>query len=540
MTLMSTAVLTRILQATPEQRRRIIQSLTPAERAWVAERLDTTDLRYRRWADDPVGFVTHALGETVWSKQREILESVRDNKRTAVPACHAPGKTWLAARAVAWWVTCHPPGTARVVTTASTFRQVRNVLWTQIRGVHSRHHLPGDILMVEWKLDGNVVADGFSPADHDEAAVQGIHAPHLLVVVDEAGGIGPILGRALEALMTGGHTRLLVLGNPPVDAEQGWFEQVCSSPLYTTIPIDAYSTPNFTGEHAGICRSCPTEVSEHSITEHLVDETWVEEVISEFGPESPFVQARVHARFPKGAPNKVLPTAWVEAALDNDTPGGGQAVRLGVDVAADGGDEFVIARVDGMVGSIRHSSSGSVNQNAVDVAARVLDEIRAAEETHTTLGIPEPVRVKVDTIGLGWGVVSILQKWRDERRHRAEIIAVNVAERPRDSTKFSNQRSEMWWNMRSLLQPKPGTDGPTQDIRLNIAKREVAQLTAPIYRSDSSGRIVVEQKAEMKRRGVHSPDRAEALLLAFFEPPGKDPAPLVAPIGLGQENPWKL
>lgn len=537
---MSTAVLTRILAATPEQRRKIIERLSPAERAWIAERLDSTDLRYRRWADDPVRFVTDALGETLWSKQREILESVRDNKRTAVPACHAPGKSHLAARAVAWWVTCHPPGTARVVTTASTFRQVRNVLWTHIRGVASRHRLPGEVLMVEWKLDGNVVADGFSPADHDETAVQGIHAPHLLVVVDEAGGIGPILGRALEALMTGGHTRMLVLGNPPVDAEQGWFESICSSPLYNVIPISAYDTPNFTGEDPGLCRACPVEVAPHSVAEHLVDRTWVDDVTSEFGPESPFVQARVHARFPKGAPNKVLPTVWVEAAVENDTPAPGEAIRLGVDIAADGGDEFVIARVDGMVGSIRYSASGAVNQNAVDVAARILDEIRLAEEDHTRLGIPEPVRVKVDTIGLGWGVVSILQKWREERRHRAEIIAVNVAERPRDSTKFSNQRSEMWWNMRSLLQPKPGPDGPQQDIRLNIAKREVAQLTAPIYRSDSSGRIVVEQKAEMKRRGIHSPDRAEALLLAFFEPPGKAAAPLVAPIGLAQDNPWRL
>jgi hypothetical protein len=536
---MSGATIDRLLTASPEQRRLILTALSPEERAWVADSLSSAGPRWGRWVDDPVGFVTDALGETLWSKQREILESIRDHKRTAVPACHAPGKSHIAARAVAWWVACHPPGTARVVTTASTFRQVRNVLWPHIRRVARRHGLPGDVLTVEWKLDGNVVADGFSPADHDEAAVQGIHAPHLLVVVDEAGGLGPTLGRALEALMTGGHTRLLVLGNPPVDAEQGWFESVCNSSLYNVIPISAYDTPNFTGEDAGPCHACPPEVEPHSVAIHLVDSEWVEDVTAEFGPDSPFVQARVFARFPKGAPNKVLPLQWVETAVDNPAATQGP-IRLGVDIASDGGDEFVVAWADGMIGSIRYHAAGAVNQNAVDVAAVVLAQIQDAERVHEERGLDEQVRVKVDTIGVGWGVVSMLQRWGEERRHRSLIVPVNVAERPRDTTKFASQRAEMWWNMRGLLQPRPGVEGPMQDARLTVSRREIAQLTAPLYKADSAGRIVVEQKAEMKRRGVSSPDRAEALLLAFFEPPTKQAAPVVAPVGLGQKNPWAM
>ena len=536
---MSTVALSKIINADREQRLAIIARLDPSEKAWVLQAIQG-DMRFRKWADDPVGFVTEALGETLWTRQRAILESVRDNKRTAVPACHAPGKSHIAARAVAWWVSCHAPGTARVVTTASTYRQVANVLWPHIRQVARRHQLPGELLQVGWKINGDVVADGFSPADHDETAVQGIHAPHLLVVVDEAGGIGPILGRALEALMTGGHTRLLVLGNPPVDAEQGWFESVCNSNLYNVIPISAFDTPNFTGEDAGLCKACPAEVPEHGVASHLVDHDWVTDVTEEFGADSPFVHARVYARFPKGSPNKVIPLAWVEAAVDNESPAPASGIRLGVDIAADGGDEFVIAMADGMVGSIRYHASGAINQNAVDVAGRILQEIHVCEQLHLERDIEDKVRVKVDTIGLGWGVVSLLEKWGQEGRHRSTIIGVNVSERPRDSNKFGSQRAEMWWNMRQLLQPKQTPDGPTQDVRLAIAKREAAQLNAPHYKADSSGRIAVEQKVEMKRRGIHSPDRAEALLLAFFEPPTKAPPPMVAPIGLGQENPWKL
>jgi len=81
--------------------------------------------KWAAFADWPEGFVEIALGEFLWSKQRDILRSLVDNKRTVVPACHAPGKSHIAARAVAWWGAVHPPGTALVITTAPTFRQVR-------------------------------------------------------------------------------------------------------------------------------------------------------------------------------------------------------------------------------------------------------------------------------------------------------------------------------------------------------------------------------------------------------------------------------
>ena len=67
---------------------------------------------WARWETNPVGFIEDGLGETLWSKQKEILQSLVDNKRTVVPACHAPGKSHLAARAIACWMSVHPPGTA--------------------------------------------------------------------------------------------------------------------------------------------------------------------------------------------------------------------------------------------------------------------------------------------------------------------------------------------------------------------------------------------------------------------------------------------
>ena len=466
-----------------------------------------------------MGFVTEGLRESVWSKQVEILNSVRDNKRTAVPACHSPGKSHIAARAVAWWVSVHPADTVRVVTTATTFRQVRGILWPHIRRLHATHHLPGEVLTTEWKIDDIVIADGFSAADHNEAAVQGIHAENLLIVVDEAGGISQTIGNAIEALMTGGHTRLLLLGNPPTDQIGSWFERACRSDLYNVIPIDAYSTPNFTGEVVG------------AWAKNLVDPTWVNDVISEFGEESPFVQARIHARFPRTTTNVTIPIDWLEAAVVEEPVWEGR-VRLGVDVAADGGDEFVVARADGLCSHIVHNSTN--NDNAVAVAGIVLDHIHRAQKDHADRGVRERVRVKVDSIGVGWGVVSLLKEWGKENRHDADIIAVNVAERAYENEKFANQRAEMWWNLRTLLQPSP--DGG-QDVTLAVDRKVIAQLTAPTYRANSSGRIQIEAKADMKRRGVSSPDRAEALLLALFEPPTHEYS-IAPPLSITQTSGW--
>ena len=524
-----------VLNATPDERTKIYLSLNDDEKYALSVILDAEITNpWARFENDPVGFVEEGLGETLWSKQREILESIRDNKRTTVPACHAPGKSHLAARAVAWWIAVHPPGTAIAITTATTFKQVRNIMWAQIRRVHMAHNLPGEILTTEWKMDDTVVAYGFRPADNNEAAVQGIHAPHLLVVVDEAGGLSDKIGSALEALMTGGHTRLLVLGNPPTDQEQTWFERICNSPIYESIPIGAYDTPNFTGEETGLCRSCPAHVEAHTVATHLVDQSWVDDVISEFGEDSPFVEARVNARFPQTGTGKVIPYHWAELSTNNEDYLESAVIRLGVDIASDGGDEFVIAKADGYKVSLVHRSSGKANANAVDVAGVVIAEIERAVAEHKTRNVSDMVRVKIDTIGVGWGVVSLLDRWVKERGLRAIVVGVNVAERPKDQAKFKNQRAEMWWNTRAMLQPKD----EKQEIRLDVDRPVLAQLAGPTFKSDSSGRIQIESKADMKKRGVHSPDRAEAILLALYE--NKTVHAPISPLSFTQSNPWTV
>jgi hypothetical protein len=200
----------------------------------------------------------------------------------------------------------------------------------------------------------------------------------------------------------------------------------------------------------------------------------------------------------------------------------GAWIRLGVDVAAGGGDEFVITRAVGDLLTVRHTSSGGENVNAVDVAGKVLVQIKAAELLRKALGTDAKIRVKIDGIGVGWGVASTLIAWGAEGIHDAEIVPVIVSEstyREEDegaTMRPYRKRDELWLTGRALMQPRRDTGRGA--LRLRVDKRTAAQLSAPMYGTNSGGRTVIETKDHMKTRGLNSPDRAEALLLAVYEP----------------------
>jgi hypothetical protein len=508
---------------------------------------------YALWRDDCAGFIEDVLGESMWSVSRDIMEALSRDDRIAVPSCFASSKTWSVSRATLWFGATRPVGTALVVTIAPIFRQVARQVWPEIRKAHSRAAMPGHIDMTQWKIPTEqgldyTVAYGLSAPPHAEAAVQGIHAAELLLIVDEAGGISRLIGRNLRAIATGG-AKMIVIGNPPTDDEGSWFEGYCLSDETTTIPISAYSTPNFTDEQAPRCRSCPPQVPAHPLSKHLIDQAWVAEAIAEHGEDSPYVQAKVHARFPRGGSSRTVPYQWAELAREQDEPepepgwhrlcdlglededrtwlvADEDWVRLGVDVAADGGDEMVIARTVGTLGTIEHRSSGVENEDPVSVAGKVLEHIRRAEALRVALGTRAPVRVKVDVIGVGWGVVGVLQSWRDEGQHSADIVAVDVRESPGpakqgvgETLRPWRQRDMMWLAARDLLRPVgPGEPGR---VRLRVDARTLAQLTAPAYGTNASGYTYIESKDSLRKRGLPSPDRAEAWLLSVFEPPGQ-------------------
>lgn len=443
----------------------------------------------RRHITDPVAWTTQRLGEFIWSKQRQTVEAVRDHRRVAVQSCHGVGKSHIVSRVAGWWLDVHPPGTAFVVTSAPTYAQVRAILWRYIRRMHKQAGLPGRVNQTEWHIDGEIVAFGRKPADHDEAAFQGIHALKVLVILDEAGGIPEQLWVAADALTTNAGCRIVAIGNP--DNPASHFRKVCTPGSgWHVIKISAFDSPNFTDEPV------PPDVAEV-----LIGPEWVEEKRLEWGEDNPLYRSKVLGEFSTDAPNQVVRQSDISACrLDLETPytpGELLPVHLGVDVAG-GGDETVIRERRGPV-------AGREWRDRTDrpetIAPMVLTAIR---ETGATV-------VKVDSIGVGFGVIGELRNMAARGLHTARIVAVNVGEASSEPNRFFNLRSEIWWMARELSERR-GWDLASMDN----ADTTVAQLLTPLWNPDTSGRIKVEPKDDTIERLGRSPDNADALLLAYY------------------------
>lgn len=150
---------------------------------------DETDLgisERTRYLEDPVAWARDRIEVTLWSKQRDILQAVCDERRVAVHSCHSAGKTFAAALATAWWIDSHPPGTAFVVSTAPSGPQVKALLWREINRLHAGANLPGRVNLTEWYLNNELVAYGRKPSEYNVSGFQGIHSKYVLVIIDEA------------------------------------------------------------------------------------------------------------------------------------------------------------------------------------------------------------------------------------------------------------------------------------------------------------------------------------------------------------------
>ena len=433
------------------------------------------------YVDDPVTWVAQRTGEHLWSKQREIAASVVANKRTAVKASHAVGKSFLAARLIAWWMDVHPPGEAFVVSTAPTFRQVQAVLWREVgkafrKAAANGYTLPGRLNQTEWLIGSELVGYGRKPADQDEHGFQGIHARYVLVILDEACGIPRQLWTAVEAITTGPDCRILAIGNPDDPATE--FGEVCKRPgLWNIITVPAASTPNFTGE------AVPAYMRPL-----LVEPQWAADLKTSRGETSPEYTSKVLAEFPDSSSDTLIPYGWIERARERDLIPG-PTVELGVDVARYGTDESVIYRRQGPVARLLGTFG---QQPTTETTGRVIAALR---ETGASLA-------KVDGVGVGGGVVDQLAELG------YPVADMQAGARPNDPDTFVNARAEWYWGLRQRFE--------VGDIDIDPDDAELAAQLAQIkYKYTSRGQLQIESKDDMKKRGLSSPDRADALMLAF-------------------------
>jgi hypothetical protein len=452
-----------------------------------AARGENADKDYGR---DPVGWINERLKEHLWSKQIEIANAIVDNRRVVVPSAHDVGKSFLAARLTTWWIDSHPPGEAFVVTTAPTWKQVRVVLWREINKAHAKGSLIGRMNQTEMWIDRELVAFGQKPADYDSTAFQGIHARWVLVLIDEGAGVPELLYQAAASLAANEDSRILAIGNPTDPLS--YFAKICKPGSgWRVIPIDGLESPNFTEE------PIPEE-----LRPYLLSHTYEKELRDEFGEDSPVYQVRIRGRFPENAEDGVILYSWLTGKCQNtEYEPKWDDVHLGLDVGA-GGDETNIWGRAHRVAFSRPGWKAKTPEwtDAVNIALKAIRESDAK-------------RIKIDMIGVGWGVYGRLKELYADGTIACEPIGVNVGEAATEPEKYAKLRSQIWWEV-----GRGNAEAGSWDLT-NVPDTVLAQLISPKYKRDTANKIQVEPKANTRKEIGRSPDDADALLLAFFEPP---------------------
>lgn len=448
---------------------------------------------------EPGSELEHRKGPDIW--QRKLLDDIRDGLlspaqaiQAATASGHGVGKSALVAWIILWAISTFED--TRGVVTANTETQLKTKTWaelakwyrlfigrdlftftaTAIFSTSKDHEKTWRIDMVPW-------------SERNMEAFAGLHneGKRILVVFDEASAIPDQIWETTEGALTDSNTEIIwaVFGNPTRNT--GRFKQCFPGGLYA---------------HRWLHRTVDSR--EVLITNKEQIDKWKKD----YGEDSDFFRVRVKGMFPRASTIQFISSEDVETAQTREAISTLMDVGvLGVDVARFGDDSSVILYRKG--------------RDARSVEPAVLhkaDTMAVAAKVAELYYLLKPDAVFVDGGGVGGGVVDRL------RQLGIPVIEVQFggkADRTHsgdsgedDGTRYANKRSEMWGFLRSALRTGlaiPGNDN-------EFGKELAAELIGPEYGFNANNEIALEKKEDMKKRGLASPDRADALALTYAYP----------------------
>ncbi len=453
-------------------------------------------LVYDRVSTDPVWFAQHILGHDLWPTSEAVLRALSQPRaRVAVRGCHASSKTFSAAEAVLWT----PYAGGICVTTAPTASQVNQMVWSEVHIMYPKAKQPlgGELLRT---AVFRIAPDLYSLGRSTDKGVnfQGFHARKdgfMLIVLDEAPGVPPSVYDAIEGVRAGGDVRVLALGNPDVPSGPFYDAFTVERSGWQTFTIDAFTSPNFEDEeHPGQfltledLLSLPEHRIDYAPRPYLITRRFVLEKYDEWGLNSPLWASKVRGQFPEQAADSLIWLEWLEQAKRQLEGNQDDPWEAGIDVAGPGKDETVLVIRQGPVIESLHSWADA------DPRAVVLQAL--AE-------YPQLSRIKVDCVGQGYYFARHLE----DHGWRGRVVDVNVGLPSHQPEHYANLKAELYWGLRGRFQ--------TGQVGWLTDTTAISQLAGLKYAANARGQIEIERKEVAARRGVKSPDRAEALMLAF-------------------------
>jgi hypothetical protein len=446
-----------------------------------------TFTRYRR---DPVGFIRKVLGaKQLWSKQVEIAEAVRDDEQVAVMSANGIGKDFIAAGLMLWWVFCRD---GLVLLTGPGERTILEALMrNEVARLFHRAKLWGTLQTAALRFPDDPTADRrgiLAMTSAEIARLGGHHAPRVLVVVEEAMGVEPFAWHAMTGCAVGEEDRYLAIGNP--DSPEGEFFAVTRPKSgWRVIQVSALESPNV--------------VAGRTVIPGMTTRKGIERLNQAGGGEtSPLYVSRVLGRFPDTSTHGLFRRDWLDAAVARfasgalDAQGRASGWVAGVDPAgSEDGDETALAvRRGPVLRAVRTWREPDTMKSAGEIVVALRAQPKAERGGH----------IVVDIVGLGKGLGDRLK----EQGWRVLLFHASAAPLAKAEQRFLNRRAEVYWQLRERFER--GAIAMPDDPLL------VEELLATDYRIvDSSGKIALIPKAEIRARLGRSPDRADAVAFAF-------------------------
>ena len=422
------------------------------------------------YANDPVLFVKEVLKAEPLLWQETFLRSVAaKERRISVRAGHGVGKSTVCSWALIWHMCTRFP--QKAVVTAPTSAQLFDALYSELRSwvnklppaLRDSFEVFSDRIVLKGAPESSFISARTSSAERPEA-LAGIHSENVLLVVDEASAVPEAVFEAAAGSMSGHSASTILISNPTRNS--GLF----------------YKTHH---ELASDWKRMHVSCLENP----LVSDDFVRQIDTTYGRESNAFRIRVLGEFAVADDDTLISAELIDGAIGRDVSvSPNEPLIYGLDVARFGTDRTALCKRKGNV-VLSVTSWGGLD--LMQTVGQIVNEAKK----------DGPEEICVDTIGLGSGVADRL------REMGFNIRDVNVAESSAMNPNAARLRDDLWLSVKEWL--------ATKSVRLPDDRTLRHELVAPRYTFTSTGKIVVESKDSMRKRGMRSPDLADSLCLTF-------------------------
>jgi hypothetical protein len=454
-----------------------------------------------KFYDDPLGFVLWAFpwgegmlrdstGPRVW--QRKYLENlgrrIKANKfdgitpvapiQIAITSGHGVGKSCLSSWLILWVMSTRP--FAKGVVTANTGDQLKTKTWAElqkwwqisvVKGLFDYSASKGNMNLAQKQYPAIWRCDAMTCREENSEAFAGLHAANStpFYLFDEASAIPEKIHEVAKGGLTDGEPMFFMFGNPT--RNNGSFH-------------DAF------GRNAHRWETARLDSSTVEGTNKALFKEWEDD----YGFDSDFYRVRVRGEFPRASISQLIPNSLVQDARGKHLPEhvyNFAARIIGVDVAWEGDDRSCIWLRQGLMSKLLWQG-------------REVDSIQIAG---LVIGFKKEHNVDAIFVDAGYGNGVI-----DQLRHLGETPTPVWFGSASANPMCVNKRAEMWVAVLEWL--KLGAAIPDDnDIETDLCNVEKMH--------NLDGKIILEKKATMKKRGLASPDLGDGLALTFAMPVSK-------------------